>query len=193
MKKGYTLIEVLVAVAIFFTVLAAPTGFFIGSLKAQMRTLASQELLNQTSYFLEYISRALRMAKKDKNDSCIGLNSNYQKTNTRTLAGVTYSGPGIKFKSYHDTPICQEFFLDENDKVLKESKNGAAPLPLTSDNLEIVSFKISGEESWGQNDNLQPKVTLFLEIKGGRSLKPELQPKIKIQTAVSQRNLDVTY
>jgi len=193
MKKGYTLIEVMVAVAIFFSVLAAPTGFFIASLKSQMRTLASQELLSQTSYFLEYISRALRMAKKDKNGSCLGLNSNYMKTNSRTLAGVTYSGPGIKFESYHDTPICQEIFLDGNDKVLKESRNGAAPLPLTSGKLEILSFNVGGEESWEQYDNLQPKVTLFFEIKGGKNLKPELQPKMKIQTTISQRNLDVTY
>lgn len=192
-QKGYTLIEIMVAVAIFFGVLVAPTGFLIVSLKSQMRTLASQELLDQTSYVLEYVSRALRMAKKDKNASCIDLNSNYRKTDSRILAGVTYSGPGIKFESYHDTPVCQEIFLDESDGRLKESKNGAAPLPLTSDDLEVLSFNVSGEESWDQYDNSQPRVTFSLEVKGGKNLKPEIQPKMRIQTTVSQRNLDVTY
>ena len=35
--------------------------------------------------------------------------------------------------------------------------------------------------------------TLFLEIKGIRSAQLELQPVIKIQTTISQRNLDVRY
>lgn len=191
MKSGYTLIEVSVAVAIFFIVLAIPSGYLIGSLKSQIKTLASQELLDQTSYALEYISRALRMAKKDGDGSCIDSKLNYKKTESRTINGIIYLGPGIRFESYHDPPICQEIFLDNNDETLKESKNDATPLPLTSADLEINLFNIAGEESWGQNDTEQPRVTIFLNIKGGSSFKEELQPEIKIQTTVSQRNLDI--
>ena len=65
--KGYTLIEILVAVGIFTTVIAAPTGFFVSSLKGQQRALASQKLIDNVSYSLEYVSRTLRMAKKELN------------------------------------------------------------------------------------------------------------------------------
>ena len=194
MKKGYTLIEVLVAVGIFTILIAAPTGFFVGSLRGQLKTLASQKLLDNTSYTLEYISRSLRMAKKelsaDPLTAClleggtILYGHNYQ---------ITRGGNGLKFINYKNE--CQEFFLDENDHRLKESKNGAAPVALTAEDLEITSltglkFKLSGES---QADTDQPRVTLFLKIKGARGQKPELQPEIKIQTTISQRNLDVPY
>lgn len=201
MNKSYTLIEILVAVSIFTIVIAAPTGFLVGSLKGQQKALASQKLLDNTSYTLEYISRALRMAKKDTIGSCISpLDStnyrNYEKTDFRELNGIGYSGSGIKFKNYQE--VCQEFFLDETGghetkDQLMESKNGTAPVALTSDELEVVSFKIGPDDGWDQNDNDQPRVTLFLEIKGGKGQRPELRPLIKIQTTISQRNLDVPY
>ena len=201
MNKSYTLIEILMAVSIFTIVIAAPAGFLVGSLKGQQKALASQKLLDNTSYTLEYISRAIRMTKKDTIGSCISpLNStnyrNYEKSDFRKLSGVDYFGSGIKFKNYQE--VCQEFFLDETGghetkDQLMESKNGTAPVALTSDELEVVSFKIGPDDGWDQNDNDQPRVTLFLEIKGGKGQRPELQPLIKIQTTISQRNLDVPY
>jgi prepilin-type N-terminal cleavage/methylation domain-containing protein len=203
MKNGYSLIEILVAVAIFTIVIAAPTGFFTLSLKAQLKSLASQKLLDNTSYTLEYISRSLRMAKKDTIGNCVSpLDStnyrNYEKTASRTLAGIEYLGPGIKFLNYKTPPECQEFFLDETEEhetkgQLMESKNGAAPVVLTSKDLEIISFKIGPDDSWDQDDTDQPRVTLFLDIKGGKGQMAEIRPEIKIQTTISQRNLDVQY
>ena len=196
-KRGYTLIEVMVAVGIFTIVIAAPTGFFVSSLKGQQKALASQEVLDETSYALEYISRSLRMAKKELNceskltpNTCVclknaGYGANYELIHEDKKKG-------IKFTNYRNQ--CQEFFLDINDNRLKEVKDGGEAIPLTSDDLEIVSFKIGPQQdSWGQNDNKQPKITLFLEVKGIESARPELQPKIQIQTTISQRNLNVTY
>ena len=193
-NKGYTLIEVMVAVGIFTIVIAAPTGFLVSSIKGQQKALASQEVLDETSYALEYISRSLRMAKKELNceskltpSTCACLKNAGYGTNYE----LTREGRGIKFTNYQNQ--YQEFFLDINDNRLKEIKDGGEAIPLTSDDLEIVFFKIGPQDSWGQNDNKQPKITLFLEVKGIESARPELQPKIQIQTTISQRNLDVTY
>jgi prepilin-type N-terminal cleavage/methylation domain-containing protein len=181
-NKGYTLIEVLVAIGIFIILLAAPTGFFVSALKSQKKALASQELIDNVSYTLEYISRALRMAKKDVDGVCIESGLNYQ---------TTRGGKGIKFVNYQD--VCQEFFWDTDEDRLKEIKNGSSPLSLTPGNLEVISFQIGPSDSWDQDDYEQPKVTILLEIKGKRSIKTEFQPSIKIQTTISQRNLDVIY
>jgi len=175
------LIEVLVAVSIFTILIAAPAGFFVGSLNAQQKALASQKLLDNTSYVLEYISRALRMAKKDDINGIDCLSGN--KTNYE----ITSLGQGIKFRNYNDK--CQEFYLEGGR--LKESKDGIENY-LTPEDLEIISlkFKLSGSS---QADSDQPRVTLFSKIRGARGKKPALQPEIKIQTTISQRNLDVPY
>ena len=191
MKNSYTLIEVLVAVGIFTILIAAPTGFFVGSLRGQLKTLASQKLLDNTSYTLEYISRALRMAKKELNCSDI--------TNPATCSclktqgyGYNYENPNgdvsaIRFINYKEE--CQEFFLEGNR--LKESKAGLENY-LTSEELELISLKFNlfGES---QDDTDQPRLTLSLDIKGAKGQMPELRPEIKIQTTISQRNLDVPY
>lgn len=189
MNKSYTLIEVLVAVSIFTIIIAAPTGFLVGSLKGQQKVLASQKLLDNTSYALEYMSRALRMAKKELSTelaaACLLDNSNILYGHNYQ---ITQGGNGLRFISYEEE--CQEFFLENG--TLKESKDGAIN-SLTSDDLEVISFKIGPDDSWDQNDNDQPRVTLFLEIKGGKGQMEETRPLIKIQTTVSQRNLDVQY
>ena len=202
MSRGYSLIEILVAVAIFTIVVAGPTGFFVSSLKGQIKSLASQKLLDNTSYTLEYISRSLRMAKKEI--GCSDINDPTTCPCLKTQGyGFNYENPdgdisAIRFINYNGE--CQEFFwdkndnrLDKNDNRLKESKNGATPVALTSEELEIISlkFNLSGES---QDDTDQPRVTLFLDLKGGKGQKrPELRPEIKIQTTISQRNLDVPY
>lgn len=196
--QGYTLIEVLMAVAIFFVLVAGPTGLFVSSLRAQTRILGLRGVIDNSIHVFEYISRALRMAKKELNDppTCLfshGLNyEKYDQSHIRNLQGVDYEGPGIKFINYRWD--CQEIFLDkttnhETKGQLMESKNGATPIPLTPNDLEVtlLEFRLSGQD---QTDNLQPRVTMLFEItkKGVSGF-----PKMRTQTTISQRNLDITY
>jgi len=188
-NRAFTLIEIMVAVAIFAILLTTFTGFFLSAVQTQRKALASQELIDNVSYNLEYMSRAIRMARKDMAGSCLTTAKYNYETNAERNK--------IRFLNYQNK--CQEFFLDLEDSQLKEHKsidnsaaNFEAPLPLTPVNLEVVSFQLGPSDSWGQGQETQPRVTLYLEIKG-KGEKPELQPKIKIQTTISQRNLNVPY
>ena len=60
---------------------------------------------------------------------------------------------------------------------------------LTSDDLDVsmIDFELSGE---GQDDDIQPRITILLEMT--KKDDPNF-PKMRIQTAISQRNLDVLY
>ena len=202
-EYGYTLIEVLVAAAIFFILVAGPTGLFISSLRSQTRILGLREIIDNASHTIEYMSRALRMAKKELSCadnlnpttcSCLknnGYGFNYEEINSRILGGTVYNGPGIKFNNYESPSVCQEFFWDQSDNRIKESKNGGTPNALTSDDLEVIRFKIN-PGGWDQSDNKQPRVTLLLEM-GVKAQRPEGRSKLKIQTTISHRNLDIVY
>jgi len=190
MNKGLTLIELLVSMTMLSLTITGVVSIFTATVSGQERSLASQEMLDQSSYVVEYMSRILRMAKKDTEGACLGdVTLNYLK-----------SGSTIRFLSYHDQ--CYEFRLDPATNKLQERKssdNNEANFPdywtdLTSDELQVLSFIIGSDDSWDENDDLQPRITLFFEIKGNRAgLKPEEQPLLNLQTTVSQRNLDVVY
>ncbi|MBU3942410.1 type II secretion system GspH family protein [Patescibacteria group bacterium] len=169
-NKGFTLIEMLVVVVIFSIISVSLTGVFVSSLKIQKYNLKQQQLLNQTSYFVEYMSRSIRMAKKDT-IGCID-GSNFQET-----------ASSIKFATYNDE--CWDFYLESGQ--IKINKNGTV-YNLTSNDLNIDSFVVSvtGDVI---GDDQQPKVTFSLNIKAnnvGSSM-----PILKIKTSISQRNLDI--
>jgi len=79
--------------------------------------------------------------------------------------------------------------LEEKKAVDGSSVNLGIGSYLTSDDLIIsfLSFKLSGES---QEDDLQPRLTMAFEI--GKKGQPETS-RTRIQTTISQRNLDVTY
>jgi len=175
-ERGVTLIEMLAAVAIFAITVGAISGIFISVIRVQRRVLATQELLDQTSYVLEYMGRALRMAKKDTAASCIPIGTNYQ-------TDPPPNNIWIKFIDYQDN--CTLFILGAGQ--IKKTIIGVSTDDLTSSKLQVNSlkFNLSGETG---ADTLQPRVTIFLKILGrGTTERPEVQ----IQTSISQRPLDV--
>jgi len=128
------------------------------------------------------MARALRMAKKDSDGACVGTSGkNYE-------VGLGDSIKFLKFDYTINSDVCYYFSL--NSGRIYESKDGAVGVPLTSDKLSVNSlkFNLSGDVV-GESPNLQPRVTIFLEIESKR-LVPGSPPKIQIQTSVSQRALD---
>lgn len=177
-NKAFTLVEMLVTALIFSIVIGAAMGVFVSAIKLQRYNLAHQQLLSQASYALEYMDRAIRMAVRDDDNACGLAGQNYE---------VSDENRKIKFKNYKGE--CQEFFWDTSDNQLKVYKEivFGTPLPLTSNDFEVMSFnfQVSGDIP---GDNIQPRVTVSMGIKGKGSGQ---QPRIKIQTTVSQRNLDL--
>jgi prepilin-type N-terminal cleavage/methylation domain-containing protein len=182
-KVGFTLVEVLVSLSLFSVIAVAVLGVFVSAVKSQRRVLAQQQMTDQASYLIEYISRDIRMAHKDLTGDCIPGGYNYQ---TSSVSGVIE----LRFLDYENK--CSRFFLD-TDKIIKVQKsfNNFPPVsetiyPLVSDNFTVNSFKIIGS-GWQQGDSLQPSITFYINMTGRDSIKTQLQ------TTVSQRNIDIFY
>jgi len=192
-SRGFTLIELIVVMAVFLFIIGGAVGIFLSVLQNQKRILAEQQILNQISYAEEYMSKALRMAREETNGNCHEPGYIYSLTRPDRESGFYR---GIKFINQSDNDACQEFFLDE-DGVLKELKNStddSNAVALTSSDFEITSvrFGINGLDGCygteelcppgaSSEDSAQPRVTILLNIG---------TPTISIQTTVSQRNLN---
>jgi len=153
MNKGFTLVEMLVVALIFSIVIGAATSVFANTLKLQRYNLNQQQLVNQTSYAMDYMSRALRMAR-----------GNY-----------TVNGSSIQFQTYHGQTW--RFYLGSD--TLKINQDGVI-YDLTSNDFKVNSFNVSVS-------GVQPMVTIDLEIEG--KVLGNDKPKIRIQTAVSRRQI----
>lgn len=206
-SKGFTLIELIVVMAVFLLIMGTAIGIFISIVSHQRIILAQQELLNQTSYFIEYMTKGLRMAGKAQTSECIGEGYVYQledyDTNLQAYRGIKFINRSDADISHPDG-ACQKFCLDNDPQspVLREIKNSTGSwdcskgINVTSTNLKINSlrFSLNGAVS-GQgadhvpteNDQTQPRVTISLDVKiqGNNN-----QPSTKVQTTVSQRDLN---
>lgn len=177
---GFTLVELLVVTGIFSIVVFAISGIFTAAVSTQKDILSAKKVLGEMNYAMEFMSRALRMATKDTGQGCIISGFNYD-------SHSSYGDRGIVFRNTLQEGECQEFYLDPTTKQIKFKRHDSGEtLDLTSSDVEIneLRFLLFGQD---QADDFQPLVTIYFEASSGNS------PMIKMQTSVSQRNLDVTY
>ncbi len=181
-ENGFTIIELIVVLAVFLFIIGAAIGIFLSIISSQREVLSEQQVLNQISYVNEYISKALRMAATGASTTdpgaCIPRGYIYELTRSD---GDYYAGIKFLNQSNQDNlgyPICQEFFLESG--ILKEIKNGGEAVDLTSSDLKInkVRFALDGTDGSVANtpkpdennpgvDNksiIQPRVTMLLNV-----------------------------
>ncbi len=175
-NKGFTLVELLVSAGIFSIIVVTIVGVFVSSIKLQDNVLSAKKIIGELNYALEFMSRNLRMAVKDRGDACVPISD--------TSYGLYPDGIGIIFRNVFESGQCQKFFL-ENQQI-KFRRGIDDPIDITSGGINItkLKFAVSGNMP---DDNLQPLVTIYVEASAGKA------PPIKLQTSVSQRNLDVNY
>jgi type II secretory pathway pseudopilin PulG len=184
-NKSFTLIETLVSIGIFAVLTVVLTEIFVSSTQSQGRALYTQELMDQSSYALEYMDRILRMAKKDFTGTCTG--TSY--TNYYPASG---SSDTIIFLDYNDK--CHQFLLEgsqikEKKSTDKYSSNFGASVEITSSAIKVNSLKFN-IVGGAQNDLLQPKVTILIDAQSNTQ-KIDQVPRIRVQTSLSQRHLDI--
>ncbi len=192
MPRGFTLVEMLMAAFIFSLIISSASGVFVYCVRSQRVSLASQELLSQTSYAIEYMSRNIRMARKDVEGNCIVGYDNYSPSD-----GVSTNITFIRYDNASQEERCHRFLL-EDDQIKEQKCPGSLACFATAPKIEITSpkvkvnslkFKIKGG-SQPPADEYQPRVTIFLDAEGVGS-GGDNSPKVQIQATVSQRDIDV--
>ena len=176
-SRGMTLIEITVAVAIFLVAMLAIMQMFVTSIKLQRAFLAKTQTTSEASYLMEFVTRALRMAQKDTSNICgNGVNANFgQPDGPSSIGFMTFDGK------------CQEFYLSAGAlKAKKWDRDGTVEFDskLTSPQLTVEKFNIAAA-GWDQNDYVQPRVAISLQIKD------KVGSDFILQTTVSQRNPDI--
>ena len=190
-QKGVTIIELVVVLAIFAFIIATTVNIFISAIQQQRNALREQELLNQASYDIEYMSRMIRMVVNDTSGACLGgvyAGYDYLLTHYDNASGFYQ---GVRFIS--DDNNCYNFFLD-TDGILKSQFQGntyniLSRSQLNNFTIKYVRFVVNGNKILDgdpPSNLLQPRITILINIQTQTG-----QSKV-FQTTVSQRNLNAT-
>ena len=162
-REGFTLIEMIVAVAIFAVVITISLGSFLNISDIQKKAMAFRAVNDNLNFAVEIMAREMR---------------------TGTGYCASACGPS-SFNFTNSDGGKVEYILDGG--TIKRSLNGGAFLALTSSEVEIsgLKFILRGE---AVGDGLQPFVTIIM--RGLVEWKTGMKSELNLQTTVSQRAID---
>lgn len=165
-KKGFSLVELLVASALFITVVAVSSGSFLSTLDASQRARELQELSSNLDFVLEDMSR-----------------------NIRTSEEITSCGDtSCSFDAYDletDSSYSVTYDLSNGGEVLKSISESSADLndvPLTTPDIDITDLDFTLKDG----GSVQPRIIIRLvaETTG------DIEETYYLQTSITQRALD---
>lgn len=106
---GFSLIEMLVAVTLFSTIILSSTGIFKMVIDSQRNALATQNVQESLKFFLEMTGKEIRMAQRNQG-TCPGVDSDDiygigTENGFSTLSFKNYYGECVKYSVGQDSGI----------------------------------------------------------------------------------------
>ena len=166
-NKGFTLIETLVALAIFGVLIVVIMRVFAGGFASQRRILEMQAVQRDGAYIMEVISREIRMAQNvDTTESYIG-----------------YSQPQMTFIDHTGNPItyCRALVSGVCNPAGDYFAMGVKIV--NSDDAIVKNLTFSYTNSADVYARAEPMVTVNLEMQS----KGDANVKIDMQSSVAMR------
>ena len=192
-KKGFTLLEMLVVLGIFSTVVASATDIFLMSSKAQRKVLAQEKVQADARFTLEVMAREARIDAIDY--AYYAANSGVVDLPENELAFIDPTNTPIRFKvsDASTQSVCPD--NDAAKPCLLAIINNGAPVAITPKDVIIRSakFYITPQLDPNQYDtnidayvaNDQPSVTMVLDVETNQV--GTSKSVIYVQTTVSNR------
>jgi|GEM_PF-340285 len=175
-KSAFTLIEVIVSVAIFAVIVLAATQIFQSVVSSQISNYSETSLQDDSKYFLEVLTREATGAAK--NTSGITLCS------SMIPDGTTYFTDGTTLYFLNSFGRCVSYYVEadgDNINRLVLDRAGEAQY-LSSDKIDIKALKFIIDDA----SDIRPLLSINLTVKS--KVNPNL-PSLDIQTSVSPAGL----
>lgn len=166
-EKGFSLIELTVAIGIFAVVVTITSGTFITSLKGQRKSITAQNVADNARYAMEVMAKEIRMGE----DFTGGAETIQFTSNMIHRAGKT-----VSFR--YDAGASQILFDDDIADGIPEE-----PITASQSAITMLRFTVSG-----MNPGSQPRVTIVLGV-ASRGTSPDVASSMILQTTISPRSL----
>lgn len=171
-NQGFTLVEMLVSIALFAIVLVITLGSIMTIVDVNRKSQSLTIVMNDLNFALENITRSVKTGEiqdESKDDELYVIED---------LGGVPRE---VKYKFPGDGKITRNVRLENED--------WSGEVAITSDQIKIDDAKFVLRGSKDSDDSRQPRV--LITIAGTALVGPTISSKFHIQTTVSQRRLEI--
>src|SRR5258708_3814888 len=161
-RRRFSLIEMMVSLAIFSIVALVATGALLKIIDANKKAQALKSVMNNLNFAVESMSREMRVG------------STYHCDNDGALANLDVAADcpsGVKgkllaFKTWNNKQYIYKFTTINGTIHLQKSEDGGAFYDVVSTNVILTAdsqFIVTGYPVGGGSSEGQPKVTIFIK------------------------------
>lgn len=182
-NKGFTLIEMMVSVAIFSIVLVVALGAILTILDSNRKARTLTEVMNNLNFSMEMITRSLKTGVEPNVHSVSG--EDILHVTAIVLEEQGFNREKTRYQLQFDGErgyIAQCVNLDYDTNTCPDS----SWIPITSELVDIDRFDFTVS---GIADFNQPRTQLF--VSGTVRINEKISSSFSIQTTVSQRKLNL--
>lgn len=183
---GFTLMEIIVATAIFAVVISAVLGLFNYVLRINAKVQATRQLSQGVRVFTEILAREIRNGRisYSQTGSC-NPQTSYNSLNNQQLALITYNGDKLCF---YLNPTDEKLYIERisSSGTVTDSIN---PSRVTVNAGSFMFAVHPSQDPLSNNQGIQPMVTIMAEFvvnKNGRD-----QVVVPYQTTISSDVYDI--
>jgi prepilin-type N-terminal cleavage/methylation domain-containing protein len=203
-RQGFTLVELLVSIALFSILVSIAAGGFVNALRTERQAAAMMAAESNVSIALEQMAREMRTGYLFCNDIANNGNPTAICQNPGSVYGTAInpsSGCTVDISTNPSTWLCRNFleyynaqsekvdYLLTSDGTLERSVDGDTPQAITGDNVSIqyLTFTLFGNV---EGDHWNPRVTVSVGVAPHDSTVN--WTTANLETTVSARQIDCT-
>ncbi len=211
-KKGFSIIELMVAVSVFITVIVISSASFLSVLSSNKKTRALRDVMDAINFPVEEITRNLRTGTEYLciNNGTSNAETNLQLSGDKWVPGYASvvsancglgSGlhQGVSFfrQNPEDTHYRSAYWSNGSCIMKRDGTDGASPSSAScitdSDTVEIKRFQLIsvGAGNEGAGAQRQPRIQLIIEGTAKTASGTFYETDFQVQTTITQRNLDL--
>ncbi len=185
-QKGFTLIEVMIAVALFIIIMTIGTGAVLNSNNTHKKTQAVRAVMDNLSFVMEDMARNLRLGS---NYHCGDISNIETPQDCQSSLMIAFEGQTGVSNNPSDQIV---YGITTDNKITKSTDGGATSKTLTPPEVSIdpakSGFTVVGSAPFLTPDKNQPRVIIRLS---GTVTYKDFKSVFNLETTVSGRLIDL--